>query len=174
MRKNNTNKQPHIFFDAEGTIYVTKKNHHYKDFWEGKRTIKEAKRIFKLDKNMQKIMEQLSSWNIPMYLVSKHDHEDLLLDLLEYFDVKKYFQEILVNGDKGERIKDLAVQQKIPLSQCIMLGDRYELDIEPVLKAGAMAFLVQREYNSHYTGPNVTDRQMFLDLVQEQMKENQL
>jgi FMN phosphatase YigB (HAD superfamily) len=164
---------PHIFFDAEGTLYVTKKGRHYSEFWEGERTIENAKRIFELDKTMHKLLEMLKTKKIPMYLVSKHDHEQLLLELLEHFDVKDYFQEILLNGDKGQRIRELANRKNIPLNHCYMLGDQYNLDIEPVQKVGAKAFLVERKHNRHYSGQKVADNKTFLNLVWEQMTTNE-
>jgi len=146
--------ESHVFFDAEGTLYVPKDGHSYADFWDGEHTLERAKKIFKLDNGVVVLLERLKKAGIPSYIVSKH-REELLIELLEHFGILNYFDEVLVNGDKGDRIKEIAKSKKITLNNCTMLGDNYYHDVLPALRIGANAFIVDRDYNREARGPRI-------------------
>ena len=155
--------KPHLFFDAEGTLYITRNDRmKFKDFWDGDHTIERAREMFTLDSGVKELLEYLSKENIPMYIVSKY-HKDLLPELLEHLEIRSYFTEVLINGDKGERIEEYLVKNNIDRRKCLMLGDMYDLDIEPVRDRGIFAILVDRYYNRNHEGPRMGDFNEFYE-----------
>ena len=154
----------HIFFDAEGTLYIPKNNFSYNDFWDGEHTLKRAKKTFKLDNGVKDLLKKLRKANFPMYIVSKHNYE-LLHNLLSHFKIKYYFTEIFINGNKGKRIKEVIKKKKISKNYCIMIGDIYELDILPVIKIGIKAIIINREYNTHIQAPRINNYNELLKLL---------
>jgi FMN phosphatase YigB (HAD superfamily) len=164
MNHNHPHQKLHIFFDAEGTLYVPRKAHDYSEFWSGHQTINNAKKIFKLDKDALKLLTRLKNEKIPMYVVSQHKKE-LLIELLEYFGIKDFFTDVLVTSEKGKRIEQLAKSKQIPLDKCLMIGDRYDLDIAPVLEVGGAALLIDREYNQYTPAPRIKNYDEVLKLI---------
>lgn len=159
-KSNNNENNINIFFDAEGTLYVTRKGFTYSDFWK-EPDLNRAKKMFKLDKNVLKVLRYLRERKVPMYIVSKHNKK-LLIALLSHFGIQEFFEEILINGDKGQKIKALANQRNIPINSCIMVGDCYELDIKPTVREGIRSLLINREYNKMSNVPRVKN---FEDLL---------
>ena len=79
-------KNLHLFFDAEGTLYETKNNYEYIDFWNGEHSLERAKKIFRLNDEIKIVLDKMKKKGIPMYVVSKHE-EELLPELLLYFGI---------------------------------------------------------------------------------------
>jgi len=144
-RKGQGQKPLNVFFDAEGTLFNPKPGFTIEDFWSNP-SLERAKRIFELDSHTREVLEYLKANNIPAYIVSLHE-ESILPGLLEFLGIKDYFIRILINGDKGRRIRELADQEGIPIESCVMVGDRYELDIQPTAREGIRGFLLDRPYN---------------------------
>lgn len=143
---NSEQMKQHIFFDAEGTLYVTNEGKDYNDFWNGEHTLERALEFFHLDEGMIEFLTYLKRSGYVLYVVSKHIDE-LLLGLLEYFGITDFFNEIMINGDKGQRINDYISRRNISPEECVMFGDHFDLDIDPVIRVGVDAILVSREYN---------------------------
>ena len=145
-------------------MYVPKKDHDYNEFWCGHQTLENAKKIFKLDNDALELLLRLKTEKIPMYVVSQH-RKELLIKLLEYFGIKEFFTDVLVTTEKGKRIQQLAKAKQIPLDKCLMIGDRYELDIAPVLKIGVNALLIDREHNQYLHVPRIKNYDEVLKLI---------
>lgn len=154
----------YLFLDAEGTLFLPKKGLSYLDFWDGERTLDKAKEVFELDPSTIKVLEELKRMGITMYIVSKHE-EAVLPSLLEHFGIRKFFKEVLINGDKGLRIKKQAAADGIPLERCLMVGDMYSLDIAPCLREGIKCYLLDRKYNRKENAPRLKSLYELLKVI---------
>lgn len=138
--------EAHIFFDAEGTLYVPKSGYTYSDFWMGEQSIERAIEIFQLDIGIKEMLKNLKEDHKHLHVVSKHK-EDLLPGLLDSFGILDLFETIIINGNKGERIKEFIDKNDIAKDDCAMFGDTFDIDIKPVEKQGIRSYLVDRDYN---------------------------
>ena len=154
-----------IFFDAEGTLYIPKTGHSYSDFWDkGPHSLERAKNIFKLDRKAKAVLRELRKLGIPMYIMSIHD-ETILPGLLNHFKIKHFFEDILINGDKGARISTYTINHQIPTNRCIMVGDRPEIDIIPVKMEGISTILIDREYNKDFITSRINNLDDLIKLL---------
>ena len=144
----------YLFLDAEGTLFLPKEGLSYLDFWAGEHTLERAKDVFELDPATVEVLEKLRKMGITMYVVSKHE-EAILPSLLEHFGIRKFFKDVLINGDKGQRIREQAAADGIPLDRCLMVGDMYSLDIAPCLREGIKCYLLDRKYNRKENAPRL-------------------
>jgi FMN phosphatase YigB (HAD superfamily) len=153
-----------IFLDAEGTLYVPKNKGSYKEFWKAP-SLKRALEMFRLDDDVLTLLKKLRKKKVPVYVCSMHK-EAILLGMLEEFGIKHFFKEILINGDKGRRIKEVARRARIPLGSCIMVGDRYDLDIEPTMREGIRSYLIDRWYNRDFKVPRIGSLLDILEIIE--------
>jgi len=137
-------RQKHLFLDAEGTLYVPKDGRTAVEFWLGEHTIERAVRLFKVAEDVAPALQRIQELDIMMHVVSLH--KDIILpQLLDELELGNHFEDLLINGDKGIRIRQYAESHGIPLEDCLMVGDRIDLDITPVQNAGIKAILIDRD-----------------------------
>ncbi len=73
---------------------------------------------------------------------------------IEYTGLKKYFQEIIISGEvnvskPNRKIFEIACEKtKSNPKECIMVGDKYDTDIEGALNAGLKAIWIDRKNES--------------------------
>ncbi len=135
----------HIFLDAEGTLYVPKKGKSRWEFWANP-SPRRALEFFELDNGVAEALPRLREAAETLCLVSLNDKE--ILDvLLEKFQAREWFDEVLLNGNKGEKISAYLADRGLRREDALMVGDMPSLDLYPVWRAGVEAILVNREYN---------------------------
>jgi len=139
-------KFKHVFLDAEGTIYVPRKGHTQYEFWAGETTPEKALEIFELDAGAAEAIRQLRKYAETLCVVSLN-HRPILEVLLRKFGIWDAFDEVIVNGNKGKRIKDYLRSHNFRADQAIMVGDMPKIDLRPVWNAGIESILVDRYYN---------------------------
>ena len=135
----------HIFLDAEGTLYVPIQGRSRWDFWANP-SPDEAVKFFELDKGVVETLKKLREEAETLCLVSRNS-EQILGALLDKFDIRRYFDSVLLNGDKGKQIEAYLSEKGFSKESAIMVGDMPSLDLYPVWKAGIDALLVDRAYN---------------------------
>jgi phosphoglycolate phosphatase-like HAD superfamily hydrolase len=138
-------KFKHIFLDAEGTLYVPKDGRSRWAFWS-RPSPAEAVEFFKLDDGVFDALEKLRSEAETLCVVSLNS-EPVLDAVLDHFDIRRFFDVVMVNGDKGRRISQYLERNCLDKSEALMVGDTPSLDLYPVLRAGIHSLLVDREYN---------------------------
>jgi phosphoglycolate phosphatase-like HAD superfamily hydrolase len=138
-------KYKHIFLDAEGTLYVPKHGRSRWEFWANP-SPESAEEFFELDAGVEDALKLLRKKAQTLGLVSWNSYP-VLKALLRKFKLNDYFDCILVNGDKGERIEKYLERNGLRKDEAIMIGDMPNLDLYPVRKAGIDAILVDRDYN---------------------------
>jgi len=74
-------------------------------------------------------------------VVSVHK-EDLLPGLLVQLGIREYFADVLVNGDKGDVMMKYLNDKNIPKENAMIVGDKYDIDIEPAEKVGIRGLLL--------------------------------
>jgi FMN phosphatase YigB (HAD superfamily) len=138
-----TNSQRIVFFDAEGTLYVPKKGRSFDDFWEGgEHTLERALENFELNDGVIETLKELLKKRTKLVVVSVHK-EDLLPGLLEDLGVREYFADVLVNGDKGDVMMKYLNDNNIPKENAMIVGDKYDIDIEPARRVGIKGLLLR-------------------------------
>lgn len=150
----NINRELYLFFDAEGTLYVTKSGEPFQKFWLGEPSLERALSMFKLDLDVYSTLEKFYKAQVPMFVVSKHK-EELLPLLLDGLGIKKFFQKVLINGDKGKRIREFAEKHDFPLDKCYMIGDNLELDIISARREGVNGIFLDSKNNHTLKGPRI-------------------
>jgi phosphoglycolate phosphatase-like HAD superfamily hydrolase len=135
----------HVFLDAEGTLYVPKNGLSRWYFW-ARPTPEDAVKFFELDKGVVPALEKLRLEVDTLCLVSLNS-KPVLDAILDHFDIRKYFDCVMVNGNKGERIEKYLDERGLRKDDSVMVGDTPSLDLDPVLRAGIYAILVDRDYN---------------------------
>jgi phosphoglycolate phosphatase-like HAD superfamily hydrolase len=135
----------HIFLDAEGTLYVPKDGRSRWAFWS-RPSPAEAVEFFKLDDGVVDALERLRSEAETVCVVSLNS-EPVLDAILDHFDIRRFFDDVMVNGDKGKRISQYLERNCLDKSDAVMVGDTPSLDLYPVLRAGIHSLLVDRVYN---------------------------
>lgn len=134
-----------VFFDAEGTLWVPRPGRTFADFW-AEPTNARARHVFELAPDCLETLDALRAANVRLVVVSKHN-EAILPGLLELFGLAGHFDDVLINGDKGHRIRDWLRAHRMTAGSAVMVGDRMDLDILPARREGVRALLVDMEYN---------------------------
>lgn len=135
----------HVFLDAEGTLYVPKNGQSRWAFWY-RPSPKEAVEFFELDRGVVETLTKLRSEVDTLCVVSLNS-EPVLDAILDTFDIRRFFDEVMVNGDKGKRISRYLEERGLDRTEAVMVGDTPVLDLYPVQKAGIHSVLVDRDYN---------------------------
>lgn len=137
-----------VFFDAEGTLYVSRKGKCLEDFWShGELTLERAIDYFELNEGVKKTLEELLKKRMVIAVVSVHkDH--LLPNLLEHFGISDFFEEIMINGDKGRLMSTFLWERGIRKEDALMVGDTYEIDIEPAIREGIRSLQMGEDIES--------------------------
>jgi phosphoglycolate phosphatase-like HAD superfamily hydrolase len=143
--KDRPRRYRHIFLDAEGTLYVPKNGRSRWYFW-ARPTPEDAVEFFELDRGVIQALERLRSDADTLCLVSLNT-EPVLNAVLDHFGLRRFFDAIMVNGDKGKRISRFLNERGLNKEDSLMVGDTPSLDLYPVQKAGINAILVDRDYN---------------------------
>lgn len=135
----------HVFLDAEGTLYVPKNGLSRWYFW-ARPTPEDAVKFFELDKGVVQALEKLRSEVDTLCLVSLNS-EPVLDAILDHFDIRRFFDCVMVNGNKGERIEKFLDERGLRKEDSVMVGDTPTLDLYPVIRAGIYSILIDRDYN---------------------------
>ncbi|MEM4277259.1 MAG: HAD hydrolase-like protein [Thermoplasmata archaeon] len=135
----------HIFLDAEGTLYVPKYGRSRWEFWVAP-SPEHALDFFELDEGVPEALEKLRREVDTLCVVSRNTAQ-ILEAILTRFGIRHYFDAILLNGDKGEKISRYLEERGLDKQDAVMVGDTPSLDLHPVLRAGICAILVDRDYN---------------------------
>lgn len=138
-------KPSYLFFDAENTLYIPKKGKDIKQFWnEGEQTLRRAREFFILAEETRDVLERLKARGFTLLVVSWHK-EELLRQMLDSFGILDFFEDIIVNGHKGRRIKRYLGERGLGNEEALMIGDNPHVDIYPVLSEGIDAVLLTRQ-----------------------------
>ncbi len=131
-----------VFLDAEGTLYVTKEERTYSDFWDkGEHSLERAIEHFRINDGVVETLQRLKDMEIEMVVVSKHNPE-LLPSLLEHLGISDYFTEIMINGNKGDKMMRFLKKRNIPKDEAVIVGDTHEIDIKPAQEVGIKGYLL--------------------------------
>lgn len=135
----------HVFLDAEGTIYVPHRGTSTWEFWADP-SPENAKDFFKLDEGVAEALDTLRGRVESLCVVSKNS-KPVLDALLADFGIREYFDDVILNGDKGREISRYLSERGYDRREAVMVGDTPALDLYPVRRAGIEAILVDRPYN---------------------------
>ncbi len=135
----------HVFLDAEGTIYVPHRGKSTWEFWADP-SPEHAKDFFRLDEGVAEALASVRARVDSLCVVSKNS-KAVLDALLDDFGIRDYFDEVILNGDKGKKISRYLSERGYDHNEAVMVGDTPALDLYPVRKAGIEAILVDRPYN---------------------------
>jgi FMN phosphatase YigB (HAD superfamily) len=135
----------HMFFDAEGTLYVPRGRASASEFWSAP-SADHAREFFRLDDGVREALETLRRTADTMCIVS-WNKKPILDALLEENAIGHIFDDIMLNGDKGRLIRSFLSRRGVRPDMALMIGDTPELDIHPVRRVGVEAILVDRPYN---------------------------
>ncbi len=143
--KNGSRRFKHVFLDAEGTIYVPHRGRSTWEFW-ARPSPELAKDFFRLDEGVAEALMSIRGKVDSLCIVSKNS-KPVLDALLEDFGIREYFDEVILNGDKGRQISQYLNDRGYDRTDAVMVGDTPALDLYPVRDAGIEAILVDRPYN---------------------------
>jgi phosphoglycolate phosphatase-like HAD superfamily hydrolase len=143
----------HIFLDAEGTLYVPKNGMSRWYFW-ARPTPEDAVEFFELDKGVIKALEKLRAEVDTLCLVSLNS-EPVLDAILDHFDLRRFFDCVMVNGNKGHRIEKYLKERGLSKADAVMVGDTPALDLYPVIRAGVHSILIDRDYNQGHAAERI-------------------
>lgn len=140
LRLSRTLKKLGCRFDAEHPIVA-----------EGSEAFaEEFKSHVTLDASAPQVLQELSG-KYRLGIVSNISIPEVAWELLEEYDLKKYFESIVISGDVNRRkpspeifmkaLKDLEVEA----SEAIFIGDTLSTDIKGAKKVGMYTVLIQRE-----------------------------
>lgn len=135
----------HVFLDAEGTIYVPHRGRSAWEFWADP-SPERARDFFRLDEGVAEALGSLRGEVDSLCIVSKNSRP-VLDALLDDFGIRGFFDEVMLNGDKGKEIARYLRERGYDRRDALMVGDTPSLDLFPVRKAGIEAVLVDRPYN---------------------------
>jgi phosphoglycolate phosphatase-like HAD superfamily hydrolase len=135
----------HIFLDAEGTLYVPKAGRTTWEFWADP-SPELARRFFVLDDGVVDSLCALRAISDTLCIASRNS-QAILDVLLDDFGIRDFFDEIILNGNKGRQIARYLESRGLRRDQAVMVGDTPVLDIYPVRRRGIEAILVDRPYN---------------------------
>ncbi len=137
----------HVFVDAEGTLYVPKHGRSRWEFWVNP-SPELALEFFELDVGVKEALAEIRARSDTLCLASRNSSE-ILNALLAKFGIRKYFDDVLLNGNKGKNISRYLSRRGLSKDEAIMVGDMPRLDIFPVKEHGIEAILVDRVYNRY-------------------------
>lgn len=135
----------HVFFDAEGTLWEPRPGRTIHDFWEDPSRAR-AQAVFTLTPGIQATLDALRERGLTLVVMSKHD-PDLLPGILADFGLRRFFDDVLVDDDKGPRVARWLNERNVPPARAVMVGDRAEYDIRPLADHGVVGVLLDRTYN---------------------------
>ena len=135
----------HVFLDAEGTLYVPHMGKSTWEFWADP-SPEHAKDFFVLDEGVGEALRSLRDRVDSLCIVSRNS-KPVLDALLEDFGIRDYFDEVILNGNKGKQISKYLAKRGYDRREAVMVGDTPVLDLYPVQKAGIEAILVDMPYN---------------------------
>ncbi len=135
----------HVFLDAEGTLYVPKRGRSTWEFWADPSPAY-ARDFFELDEGVVEALESARGMVDTLCIASKNT-KPILDVLLDDFGIRGYFDEVLLNGDKGRQIARYLRKRGYDRADAVMVGDTPVLDLFPVRDVGVEAILVDRPYN---------------------------
>jgi len=135
----------HVFLDAEGTLYVPKGKRLIWEFWANP-SPEAAVEFFELDTGVLEALRTLREQVDTICVVSRNSWP-ILSAILKKYGIEDFFDDIILNGNKGKKIERYLSRHGMSKAESIMVGDMPELDLFPVLRAGVAALLVDRWYN---------------------------
>lgn len=145
MDQEKSHRFKHVFLDAEGTLYVPKKGKMAWEFWTNP-SPEAALDFFELDVGVREALEALRRQVDTLCIVSRNP-EDVLFTLLDRFGIRSYFDEVMLNGDKGAHILEFLYKRGLSRRDALMVGDLPRLDLYPARRAGVEAIIIDRFYN---------------------------
>jgi FMN phosphatase YigB (HAD superfamily) len=131
-----------VFFDAEGTLWVTRSNFSTNDYWKDP-GLGSARRVFEVDPDASEVLRKLRTHGIRTVVVSRHV-APLLNELLDHFGLRDLFDEVLVVWDKAAAIQQYLGSHGLDASQAAMVGDTLEVDVLPAASIGVSSYLIDR------------------------------
>ncbi len=135
-----------------------------KEFWQ-RPSRDHARRVFRLTPKLTQVLARLQAAGCRLVVLSRHD-EKLLPSILEEFNLSTFFDDVLINGDKGDRAMAWLKNKNISEAHALMVGDREDLDIIPLRRVGIQAVLVDRPYNRDVETRRLHDIQELTDWLQ--------
>lgn len=135
----------HVFLDAEGTLYVPPRGRTTWEFWADP-SAELARDFFELDEGVAEALASIRGRADTLCIASRNT-KPILDALLDDFGIRDFFDDILLNGNKGKQIASYLYQRGFDRRDAVMVGDTPVLDLYPVRKAGIEAILVDRPYN---------------------------
>lgn len=150
----------HVFLDAEGTLWEPRPGRTIHDFWDAP-SPERAREVFRPTPGIRPTLEALARRGLTLVVMSKHDPA-LLPRLLADFGLADLFDDVLVDDDKAARVGAWLQAHGVPPDRAVMVGDRVDMDIEPLVEAGVLGVLVDRDYNR---GPGHLRLRRIEDLV---------
>lgn len=137
----------HVFLDAEGTLYVPRHGRSRWEFWTDP-SPELALEFFELDEGVVEALARIRARSDTLCVVSRNS-SDILYALLDKFGIRGYFDEVLLNGNKGRNISKFLSRRGLSKDEAVMVGDMPRLDVFPVKEHGIEAILVDRVYNRY-------------------------
>lgn len=153
----------HVFFDAEGTLWVPRPGRSFAEFWDDPDPAR-AVEIFEPTPHLAETLDALQRRGLRLVVVSLHDVH-VLPRLLQGFGIADRFDDVLVNGHKGARILQWLADHGLGPENAVMVGDRPDLDIDPVEAFGVPAVLLDREYNRDADAVRIHDLRDLVGLL---------
>lgn len=144
----------HVFLDAEGTLYVPRHGRSRWEFWTDP-SPELALDFFELDEGVLEALERIRDMSDTLCLASRNSPE-ILDALLDKFGIRHYFDDILLNGNKGKNISRYLSKHGLSRDEAVMVGDMPRLDVFPVKEHGIEAILVDRVYNKYADAERIT------------------
>ncbi len=92
----------HVFLDAEGTLYIPHRGRSTWEFWADP-SPEHAKDFFVLDEGVAEALRSLRDRVDSLCIVSRNS-KPILDALLDDFGIRDYFDEVILNGNKGKQI----------------------------------------------------------------------
>lgn len=153
----------HIFFDAEGTLWVPREGRSFDEFWADPDP-RRALEIFARTPHLDETLDALQAAGLRLVVVSRHD-VTVLPALLRLFGLTERFDDVLVNGHKGARVVQWLRAHGLRRADALMVGDLPELDIIPLETFGVRAVLLDRDYNRDADAVRIHDLRDLVGLV---------
>ena len=126
----------------------------------------EILKYVKLFPYVEKALLKLSK-KFPLVLVSDHSYAKNGYDVLNEFNLTKYFSKIVFSDEIGYRkpskiIFDYAFKEfSIPDRDKILhIGDNYQLDVEGIINYGGKAIWIKREDNDTNSSPYIKNKKI--------------
>jgi len=143
----NERKFKHVFLDAEGTLYVPRHGRSRWEFWTNP-SPELALEFFELDDGVREALVKIRERSDTLCIASRNSPE-ILAALLDKFGIREFFDEILLNGNKGKNVSRCLSRRGLSKEDALMVGDMPRLDVFPLKEHGIEAILVDRVYNRY-------------------------